>query len=121
MSTVTTPVSSTPSEGPRTVGAFSRAGCVSHKRLAVPLDVGVAVFNPLAAITIGIKSKNGIRTRPGFTEGAQALVDLVAFRRKHLGFVLEKANLIPFCAGSETVQLALETEDGRVRAGHVPG
>jgi putative ABC transport system ATP-binding protein len=41
-------------------------------------------------------------------EGERALVDLRAFRREHLGFVFQKANLIPFLSAMENVALALE-------------
>lgn len=41
----------------------------------------------------------------------RALVDLRAFRRKHLGFIFQKANLIPFLTALENVQVALEIND----------
>lgn len=41
----------------------------------------------------------------------RALVDLRAFRRRHLGFVFQKANLIPFLNAVENVQVALEIND----------
>jgi len=41
----------------------------------------------------------------------RALVDLRAFRRQHLGFVFQKANLIPFLNAAENVQVALEVND----------
>lgn len=41
----------------------------------------------------------------------RALVDLRAFRRQHLGFVFQKANLIPFLNALENVQVALEIND----------
>lgn len=44
-------------------------------------------------------------------DGARALVDLRAFRRQHLGFVFQKANLIPFLNARENVQIALEVND----------
>lgn len=44
-------------------------------------------------------------------DGARALVDLRAFRRQHLGFVFQKANLIPFLNARENVQVALEVND----------
>jgi len=43
--------------------------------------------------------------------GPAALVDLRAFRRKYLGFVFQKANLIPFLTALENVQVALEIND----------
>jgi putative ABC transport system ATP-binding protein len=36
---------------------------------------------------------------------------LRVFRRKHLGFVFQKANLIPFLSAVENVQIALEVND----------
>jgi putative ABC transport system ATP-binding protein len=41
----------------------------------------------------------------------RALVDLRAFRRQHLGFIFQKANLIPFLNAVENVQVALEIND----------
>jgi putative ABC transport system ATP-binding protein len=49
-------------------------------------------------------------------DGARALVDLRAFRRQHLGFVFQKANLIPFLNARENVQVALEVNDVAPRA-----
>ena len=44
-------------------------------------------------------------------EGPRALVDVRAFRRRHLGFVFQKANLIPFLSAVENVAVALEISD----------
>lgn len=44
-------------------------------------------------------------------EADRALLDLAAFRRKHLGFVFQKANLIPFLNAVQNVQVALEIND----------
>jgi putative ABC transport system ATP-binding protein len=44
-------------------------------------------------------------------DGPRALVDLRAFRREHLGFVFQKANLIPFLTALQNVQVALEIND----------
>ena len=44
-------------------------------------------------------------------EADRALVDLRAFRRKHLGFIFQKANLIPFLNALENVQIAIEIND----------
>lgn len=44
-------------------------------------------------------------------DGAKALVNLRAFRREHLGFVFQKANLIPFLNAVQNVQLAMEIND----------
>jgi putative ABC transport system ATP-binding protein len=45
------------------------------------------------------------------TDGPSAMVDLRSYRRKHIGYVLQKANLIPFLTALENVQLALEIND----------
>ncbi|OGV31948.1 MAG: ABC transporter [Lentisphaerae bacterium GWF2_45_14] len=39
------------------------------------------------------------------------LVNARVFRRKHLGFVFQKANLIPFLTAAENVRLAMEIND----------
>ena len=49
-------------------------------------------------------------------EGDRALVDLAAFRRHYLGFVFQRANLIPFLNAVQNVQIALEINDVRPRA-----
>ena len=49
-------------------------------------------------------------------EADHALVDLRAFRRKHLGFIFQKANLIPFLNAVENVQIAMEINDVAPRA-----
>ena len=54
-------------------------------------------------------------------EGPRALTDLRAFRRRHMGFVFQKSNLIPFLNARENVQIALElsglgARDARSRA-----
>jgi putative ABC transport system ATP-binding protein len=49
-------------------------------------------------------------------DGPRALVDLRAFRRRHLGFVFQKANLIPFLNAAENVAVALEINDAAPRA-----
>jgi len=41
-------------------------------------------------------------------DGPAALVNLRTFRRKHIGFVFQKSNLIPFLSAGENVQVALE-------------
>lgn len=44
-------------------------------------------------------------------EGKQPMVDLRAFRRRHLGYIFQKANLIPFLNALENVQIVLEIND----------
>jgi len=41
-------------------------------------------------------------------DGPVALVNLRSFRRKHIGYVFQKSNLIPFLSARENVQVALE-------------
>lgn len=41
-------------------------------------------------------------------DGPQAVVDPTTFRRKHIGYIFQKSNLIPFLSGRENVQVALE-------------
>lgn len=43
-------------------------------------------------------------------------VNASTFRRRHLGFVFQKANLIPFLTAQENVQLAMEINDASPRA-----
>ncbi len=40
--------------------------------------------------------------------GSQPMVNLKYFRKKYLGFVFQKSNLIPFLSARENVQIALE-------------
>ncbi len=49
-------------------------------------------------------------------DGPRALVNLRTFRRKHLGYVFQKSNLIPFLTAHENVQIALELNGYRSRA-----
>ena len=44
-------------------------------------------------------------------EADRARVDLRVFRRRHLGFVFQKANLIPFLSAEENVRIAMEIND----------
>lgn len=44
-------------------------------------------------------------------EGPNPRVDVRSFRRRHIGFVFQKANLIPFLTALENVQLAMEIND----------
>ncbi len=44
-------------------------------------------------------------------DGPADLVDLRAFRRHHIGYVFQKANLIPFLTASENVRIAQEIND----------
>ena len=48
-------------------------------------------------------------------DAEQPAVDLCRFRREHLGFVFQKANLIPFLNALENVQVALEINNSPSR------
>jgi putative ABC transport system ATP-binding protein len=50
------------------------------------------------------------------TDGPNAKVNLRSYRRRFIGYVLQKANLIPFLTALENVRLALEINDvpGRI-------
>ena len=48
-----------------------------------------------------------IRIRGTTVFDGRLLVDAAVFRRRHLGFVFQKANLIPFLTALENVQLAM--------------
>lgn len=61
----------------------------------------VGLINPPTSGRITIGGRRVI-------DGPRALVDLRQFRREHLGFVFQKANLIPFLSAMENVALALE-------------
>ena len=49
-------------------------------------------------------------------DGERTRVNVRRFRRQHLGFVFQKANLIPFLTAVENVQLAMEINDVSPRA-----
>lgn len=44
-------------------------------------------------------------------DGPEPLVDVRRFRREYIGFVFQKANLIPFLTALENVQISLEIND----------
>jgi putative ABC transport system ATP-binding protein len=49
-------------------------------------------------------------------DGPQPLVNLRSFRRRHIGYVFQKSNLIPFLSARENVQIALELNGASPRA-----
>ncbi|MCX7425083.1 MAG: ABC transporter ATP-binding protein [Planctomycetia bacterium] len=48
-------------------------------------------------------------------DGPIALVHLRSFRRKHIGYVFQKSNLIPFLSARENVQIALQLDGASPR------
>jgi len=49
-------------------------------------------------------------------EDGRFTVDVLSFRRQHMGFVFQKANLIPFLTAAENVRVAMEINDQSPRA-----
>ena len=68
------------------------------------LLTAIALINPPTSGSITIEGTPVL-------DGPRALVDLRAFRRQHLGFVFQKANLIPFLTALENVRIAMEIND----------
>lgn len=81
------------------VGMFGPSGSGKSTLLTA-----MALINPPTSGQISISGQPVM-------DGPRALVDLRAFRRQHLGFVFQKANLIPFLTALENVQIALEVND----------
>ena len=73
------------------VGMFGPSGSGKSTILSA-----MALINPPTSGQIAINGKPVLN-------GPKALVDLRAFRRQHLGFVFQKANLIPFLTALENV------------------
>ena len=53
--------------------------------------------------------------RPVVSDG-RFVVDVMTWRRRHMGFVFQKANLIPFLTAAENVRVAMEINDYSPRA-----
>jgi len=73
------------------------------------LLTAIGLINPPTAGRIAIGGQPVL-------DADRALVDLRAFRRQHLGFIFQKANLIPFLDALENVQVAMEINDVSPRA-----
>lgn len=68
------------------------------------LLTSIGLINPPSRGTIMINGQTVMT-------GPKSHVDLRAFRRKHIGYVFQKANLIPFLTALENVQIACEIND----------
>jgi len=98
---------------------------VRDATLTVACGEVVALLGPSGAgkttllILIGlILPPNAGRIAIGGTvvfDNNQTRVNVRRFRRQHLGFVFQKANLIPFLTATENVRLAMEINDYRYR------
>jgi len=53
--------------------------------------------------------------KPVVSDG-RFVVDVRTFRRRHMGFVFQKANLIPFLTAAENIRVAMEINDQSPRA-----
>lgn len=69
----------------------------------------VGLINPPTAGQIHIGGKVVM-------DGPVAMTNLRAFRRKHIGYVFQKSNLIPFLSAQENVRIALELNGSTSRA-----
>ncbi|MEN9841593.1 MAG: Macrolide export ATP-binding/permease protein MacB [Verrucomicrobiota bacterium] len=98
---------------------------VHHATFSVARGEVVALLGPsgsgkstlLSAIGLINPPTSGRITIAGHLvmDGPAPCVDLRAFRRHHLGFVFQKANLIPFLTARQNVQIALEINDTPAR------
>ncbi len=89
--------------------------------LAIGKGQVVALLGPSGAGKSTLLTAIGLINPPTFgsisigglpvMEGDSALVDVRSFRRRYIGYVFQKANLIPFLTALENVQLALEIND----------
>ena len=75
------------------------------------LLTAVGLINPPTSGRISIGGKPVM-------DGPYPLTNLTAFRLKHLGFVFQKSNLIPFLTALENVVVALELNATGRRAAH---
>ncbi len=69
----------------------------------------VGLINPPTAGKITIRGQLVL-------EGNDARANLRSFRRRHIGFIFQKSNLIPFLSAVENVQIALELNGDTARA-----
>lgn len=69
----------------------------------------VGLINPPTSGQISIRGQRVL-------DGATAQTNLRSFRRRHIGFVFQKSNLIPFLSAAENVQIALELNGDSARA-----
>lgn len=69
----------------------------------------VGLINPPTSGRISIRGRLVL-------DGATAHANLRSFRRRHIGFIFQKSNLIPFLSAVENVQIALELNGDRPRA-----
>jgi len=96
---------------------------VAMKNVSVRLSAGevVALLGPSGAGKSTFLTAIGLINPPTsgrividgepVMDGNRALVDVRAYRRQHLGFVFQKANLIPFLNAAENVAVAMEIND----------
>jgi putative ABC transport system ATP-binding protein len=61
----------------------------------------IGLINPPTSGTIWIRGQKVL-------DGENAFVSLRSFRRRHIGFIFQKSNLIPFLTALENVQIAMQ-------------
>jgi putative ABC transport system ATP-binding protein len=89
-----------------------------------PSGAGKSTLLTLLGLILNPNSGRVIIGRTVVFDQDHACVNVRRFRRRHLGFVFQKANLIPFLTAMENVRLAVEINDqpprvARQRAGEL--
>jgi len=69
----------------------------------------IGLINPPTSGTISMRGQKVL-------DGEAALVNLRSFRRRQIGFIFQKSNLIPFLSAIENVQIAMQLNGETTRA-----
>ncbi len=76
-----------------------------------PSGAGKSTLLSILGLVTAPTSGSVIISGTPVVDGSRELGDLRAIRRQHIGFVFQKANLIPFLTAVENVQVAMEIND----------
>lgn len=76
-----------------------------------PSGAGKSTLLSILGLVTAPTSGSVIISGTPVVDGARELGDMRAIRRQHIGFVFQKANLIPFLTAVENVQVAMEIND----------
>ena len=76
-----------------------------------PSGAGKSTLLSLLGLVTAPTSGSVVISGTPVVDGARELGDMRAIRRQHIGFVFQKANLIPFLTAVENVQVAMEIND----------
>ena len=124
----TTPAAAVEAIGLTKIYGSGNTEVVAMKNVSVRLSAGevVALLGPSGAGKSTFLTAIGLINPPTsgriniggepVMDGDRALVDVRAYRRQHLGFVFQKANLIPFLTAVENVAVAMEINDATPRS-----